>query len=54
MFLEEMTAFTFSVYRQNNILRLLVDDLHSPDVFLLVFFTVLRGFEFFSSLLSSV
>lgn len=47
MFLEEMTAFTFSICRQNNILRLLVDYLHSCDVLLLVLLTVVRGFEVF-------
>lgn len=47
IFLEEMTAFTFSICRQNNILRLLVDYLHSRDVLLLVLLTVVRGSEVF-------
>lgn len=45
--LEEMAASSFSIYRQNNIHRLLVNDLESHDVFILVLFTVLRGFEGF-------
>lgn len=47
LFLEEMAAFTFSIYKQNNIHWLLVNDLESHDVFLLVLFTVLRGFKGF-------
>lgn len=45
--LEEMAAFTFSIYKQNSIHWLLVNDLGPHDVFLLVLFTVLRGFEGF-------
>lgn len=45
--LEETAAFTFSIYKQNNIHWLLVNDLDPHDVFLLVLFTVLRGFEGF-------
>lgn len=45
--LEETAAFTFSIYKQNNIHWLLVNDLEPHDVFLLVLFTVLRGFEGF-------
>lgn len=54
MFLEEMTACTFSIYWWNNICRLLVHDLHSHDFFFLCFSQSSQIMRFFPSLLSFV